>query len=195
MTILADSQIRALAAAKNMITPFNPSQIREIEGRKIISKGTGSYGYDVTLCRDIKIFSNFNAGIIDPKRLNEDTLHDAVIRTNEEGDEYFILPPNSYALGKTEEYFHIPKDVLVIALGKSTYARSGLIVNTTPIEPEFEGNVVIEISNSTSLPIMVYVNEGISQFIFFRGDLECDVSYADRGGKYQGQTGITLPRV
>lgn len=123
MTILADSQIRALVAEKGMITPFNPSQIREIEGRKIISKGTGSYGYDVTLCRDIKIFSNFNAGIIDPKRLSEDTLHDAVIRTNEEGDEYFILPPNSYALGKTEEYFHIPKDVLVIALGKSTYAR------------------------------------------------------------------------
>jgi dCTP deaminase len=154
--------------------------------KKIISYGLSSYGYDVRLGRKFKIFSNLNNTVIDPLNFDESCLHD------HEGD-YVIIPPNSYILGKTIEYFTIPKDVMVICVGKSTYARCGAIVNVTPIEPGFAGNIVIEISNSTSLPLKVYADQGIAQFVFFQGTEPCEVSYADKGGKYQGQTTIQLP--
>ena len=195
-----------------MISPFNSQMTREITTtkigtnfaldtvskdftRKIISKGLTSFGYDVSLDRNFKLFTNINSAIVDPKRLDERCLVDADIRQDNDGAEYVILPPNSYILGNTVEYFKMPRDVLAICMGKSTYARAGAIVNVTPIEPGFEGSVVIEISNATNLPLKIYVNEGISQFIFLRGSGPCRVSYADRGGKYQGQTGVTLPTV
>lgn len=194
------------AAFKPMISPFNGALVREVLGpagfgidqtlpaRKIVSKGLTSYGYDVSLADEFKLFTNVNSAIIDPKRLDEKCLVDAKVQTDEEGGRYVILPPNSYLLGRTVEYFRMPRDVLAVCLGKSTYARAGAIVNVTPIEPGFEGHVVIEISNSTNLPMKIYADEGISQFLFLRGN-PCLVSYADRGGKYQGQTGITLPKV
>lgn len=197
MSILADIEI--LKECENgMIAPFSHEQIRiNDNGVKIISKGVSSYGYDVSLSEEFKIFTNINSSIIDPKRFDEQKcLIDATLQIDEEnGDKYVILPPNSYLLGRTNEYFHIPRDITVVCLGKSTYARVGAIVNVTPIEAGFEGHVVIEISNSTNLPLKVYANEGISQFLFFRGDVECNVSYADRCGKYMGQTGITLAKV
>lgn len=178
-----------------MISDFSPELIREIDGRKIISKGLTSFGYDVSLREDFKLFTNANAGLIDPKKGGEDCLVDANVYEDELGAKYVILPPNSYILGATHEYFTIPRDVMVVCVGKSTYARAGAIVNTTPIEPGFEGNVVIEIANATSSPMKIYIGEGISQFIFFRGNRACQTSYGDRGGKYQGQTGVTLGKV
>lgn len=193
--ILNDAEIIKLCEESKMITPFTPSSVRkEEDGRRILSRGTSSFGYDVSLGEEIKIFTNQNAALIDPKKLDPATLIDGKVRIDEDGGKYVILPPNSYLLGVTNEYFHIPRDVMIICLGKSTYARAGCICNTTPIEPGFEGNVVIELSNSTSLPMKVYLNEGIAQFIFFRGK-PCNVSYDDRNAKYQRQTGITLPRV
>lgn len=187
-----------------MITPFNPELIRVIEAhavngqvfkeRKIISRGLTSYGYDVTLAETCKIFTNINSAFIDPKRLDERCLVDAKVQTDEDGARFVMLPPHSYMLGHTIEYFRMPRDVLAICLGKSTYARAGIFVNATPMEPGFEGTIVIEISNATSLPAKIYVDEGISQFLFFQGSEPCKVSYADRGGKYQGQTGVTLPK-
>ncbi|WJJ55013.1 dCTP deaminase [Xanthomonas phage RTH11] len=167
-----------------------------LQSRKIVSKGLTSYGYDVSLSDRVKLFTNINSATIDPKRFNEEeSLVDAVVKTDPcDGSQYVMLPPNSYLLGVTNEYFRIPRNVMVICLGKSTYARCGAIVNATPIEPGFHGNVVIEISNSTPSPMRIYVNEGIAQFLFFEGE-ECQTSYADRGGKYQGQTGVTLPKV
>jgi len=164
--------------------------------RKIVSKGLTSYGYDVSLSDRVKLFTNINSATIDPKRFNEEeSLVDAVVKTDpRDNSRYVMLPPNSYLLGVTNEYFRIPRNVMVICLGKSTYARCGAIVNATPIEPGFHGNVVIEISNSTPSPMRIYVDEGIAQFLFFEGE-ECQTSYADRGGKYQGQTGVTLPKV
>lgn len=207
-----------LADFQPMISPFLPELVREvvkaeipqktwIDGklagdeptrhmRKAISYGTTSYGYDVRLTDDVKIFTNVNAAEIDPKRFNQQgCLIDAQIQVDVDGARFIRIPPNSYMLGSTVETFNIPRDIMVVCLGKSTYARCGAIVNTTPIEPGFEGNVVIEISNSTPLPIRVYLDEGIAQFLFFRGDRPCGTSYADRGGKYQGQTGVTLPKV
>lgn len=179
-----------------MIEPFNSGLIRRVGGNAVISFGLTSYGYDVTLSDEFRVFTNINSVVIDPKRLNEACLVQVGVQTDPDtGEKYILMPPNSYLLGRTREYFRIPRDVLVVCLGKSTYARSGAIVNVTPIEPGFEGNVVIEISNSTSLPARIYANEGISQFLFFRGDHPCEVSYGDRNGKYQGQTGITLPKV
>ena len=205
---LRDAVNAAFSEQDFMIYPFTPTQIREVEHRetrggelcaeqrKIISRGTTSYGYDVSLASELKLFTNLNSSIIDPKRMNEDCLVDAEIKLDQTtGERFVILPPNSYMLGHTVEYFKIPRDVLVICLGKSTYARAGAIVNATPIEPDFMGVVVIEISNSTNLPLKVYVEEGIAQFLFFRGDRPCQVSYGDRQGKYQGQTGVTLPKV
>jgi dCTP deaminase len=181
---------------KPMISPFHANQVREVNDQKVISFGTSSFGYDVTLSEEFKIFTNINSSIIDPKRFNEKCLVDGVVREDEEtGEKYVILPPNSYLLGRTTEYFVIPRDVMVICLGKSTYARAGAIVNVTPIESGFEGNVVIEVSNSTNLPLKIYANEGISQFVLYRGNRDCRTSYADRAGKYQGQTGITLSKV
>lgn len=179
-----------------MITPFIRDCVRKVDDNKVISFGVSSFGYDVRLGNEFKIFTNANGGIIDPKRLDESAvLIDGIVRFDEWGDRYVILPPNSYLLGRTMEHFIIPRDVMVVCLGKSTYARSGAIVNVTPIEAEFEGNVVIEISNSTTLPMKVYVGEGVSQFLFFKGNAPCMVSYKDRGGKYFGQSGITLPKV
>lgn len=196
MSILSDIDIELFCtkAEQPMLDPFNSEQIRQLEGKKILSRGLSSYGYDATLSRDVKIFTNQNAVVIDPKNLNEKSLIDAEIFSDESG-EYFILPPNSYALGSTVEYFRMPRDVLSICMGKSSYARAGVGINVTPIEPGFEGEVVIEISNLTTLPVKVYVNEGIAQFLFYRGDKPCKVSYSDRKGKYQGQRGITLSRV
>lgn len=197
-----------MAQTFGMIYPFEPDAVRCTEARsirggelcedqyKVISYGTSSYGYDVTLSRDIKLFTNVNAAEIDPKRFDEQAcLTPAKILRDDSGAEFVRIPPNSYMLGATNEYFRIPRDLMIVCLGKSTYARSGAIVNVTPIEPGFEGNVVLEISNSTPLPMRVYINEGIAQFMFFRGDEPCEVSYADRAGKYQGQTGVTLSKV
>lgn len=165
------------------------------KGERLISFGTSSYGYDVRLSTEFKLFTNLNSAIIDPKRFDTQCLVDAVVHTDETGDEYVILPPNSYLLGRTVEYFRIPRNVTVIAVGKSTLARAGAIVNVTPIEAEFEGNVVIEISNATNLPMKIYANEGIAQFLFFESDQDCITSYADREGKYMFQTGVVTPRV
>lgn len=190
-----------------MIAPFEPGNIRyketrrtrggvldlstgedtPLRGEKILSYGTSSFGYDVTLQDDFRIFTNINNSIIDPLAFDEKCLVEF------KGD-VCIIPPNSYILGVTKEYFHIPRNVMVICVGKSTYARCGAIVNVTPIEPGFEGHVVIEISNATSLPLKVYANQGIAQFMFFESDEECEVSYADKEGKYQGQTGVTLAK-
>ena len=162
---------------------------------RVISYGNSSYGYDVRLSEEFKLFTNINSAVIDPKRFDEKCLIDAELKVDPNGDKYVILPPNSYLLGRTVEYFRIPRNVTVVAVGKSTYARAGAIVNVTPIEAEFEGNVVIEISNSTNLPLKIYANEGISQFLFFQSDEDCETSYADRDGKYQGQTGVVVPRI
>lgn len=167
---------------QKMIEPCIPMQIREKDGAKIVSYGVSSFGYDVRLADEFKIFTNINNSIIDPLDFDQNCCVD-------HKGPYCIIPPNSYILGKTIEYFKIPRDVMVLCVGKSTYARCGAIVNVTPIEAGFEGNVVIEVSNSTSLPLKVYANQGIAQFIFFQGE-ECLVSYADRGGKYQGQTSL-----
>lgn len=206
------------AAFRPMISPFEASCVREVEQyiectkpmgdpvrmvaipvaiqRKIISYGTSSYGYDVRLTDKFKVFTNINSSEIDPKRFDESKcLVDGQVRTDADGAQYVLIPPNSYLLGETVEYFDIPRDVMVICLGKSTYARAGAIVNTTPIEPGFQGKVVIEISNSTPLPMRVYVGEGVAQFLFFQGSEPCEVSYADRNGKYMHQTGVTLSKV
>lgn len=193
---------------KPMIAPFTPKQIKRLGvagvlgldphqvNTGILSRGLTSYGYDVALAPEFKVFSNINSAAIDPKRLDPRCLVDVEPMTDENtGEQYVMMPPNSYLLGRTLEWFVIPRDVMVICVGKSTYARSGGIVNVTPIEPGFEGNVVIEISNSTNLPARVYASEGVAQFMFFKGDRPCSTSYGDRGGKYQGQSGITLPKV
>lgn len=180
---------------KPMIEPFERRQVREENGERVISYGNSSYGYDVRLSEEFKLFTNINSAVIDPKRFDEKCLIDAELKVDPNGDKHVILPPNSYLLGRTVEYFRIPRNVTVVAVGKSTYARAGAIVNVTPIEAEFEGNVVIEISNSTNLPLKIYANEGISQFLFFQSDEDCETSYADRDGKYQGQTGVVVPRI
>lgn len=199
MSILNDSEIIELCEQSGMITPFVKTSIKKEEcGRKILSRGVSSFGYDVSLSEEIKIFTNQNAALIDPKDLDEATLIEATVKVDANGAKYVILPPNSYLLGCTKEYFKIPRDVMIVCVGKSTYARAGCICNTTPIEPGFEGQVVIELANAATLPMKVYLNEGISQFLFFRGN-PCDISYADRdggkGGKYQKQTSVTLPKV
>lgn len=197
--ILNDRQITDLCLSDTpMITPFIERLIRKSEHdeeAKVVSYGLSSFGYDVRLSRDIKIFHNLNSGIIDPKRFKETTLLvDLTVCRDVDGSEYVVLPPNSYLLGVTPEKFDIPRDVQIICVGKSTYARSGVIINCTPIEAGFKGHVVIEAANGTPSPVRVYVNEGIAQFIFLRGD-PCEVSYNDRDGKYQNQSGIQLPLV
>lgn len=178
---------------RDQSVPMPPKTASELA---IISRGLTSYGYDVALAPEFKVFSNINSAVIDPKRIDPKCFVDVQAQIDEEtGESYVLMPPNSYLLGRTIEHFDIPRDVMVICLGKSTYARSGGIVNVTPIEPGFRGNVVIEISNATNLPARVYANEGIAQFLFLRGDRPCGISYGDRGGKYQDQTGITLPKV
>ena len=187
MSIKSDRWIRRMARERRMIEPFAAEQVREIDGRKIVSFGTSSYGYDVRCASEFKIFTNINSTIVDPKRFDEKSFVDFT------GD-VCIIPPNSFALARTVEYFRIPRDVLTICLGKSTYARCGIIVNVTPLEPEWEGHVTLEFSNTTPLPAKIYAGEGCAQMLFLGGDEVCETSYRDRGGKYQGQRGVTLPR-
>ena len=170
-----------------MIEPFEAEQISSMEGNRIISYGTSSYGYDIRCSDEFKIFTNINSAVVDPKNFDESSFVDY------QGD-VCIIPPNSFTLARTIEYFRIPRNVLTICLGKSTYARCGIIVNVTPFEPEWEGYVTLEFSNTTPLPAKIYANEGVAQVIFFEADEPCEVSYKDRRGKYQGQTGVTLPK-
>lgn len=196
--ILNDKEIQALGES-GFISPYVEHCVRAFMrpgSTKItnaMSYGQSSYGYDVSLKNTaFKLFNSYSADIIDPKVPSENTLLDAKIHHNSEtGESYVILPPHSYGLGSTKEYFRIPRDIMIICVGKSTYARHGIIINVTPIEPGFEGEVVIEIANTTPLPAKIYLDEGIAQFIFFRGN-PAEVSYKDRNGKYQGQTGIRL---
>jgi len=188
MTIKSDKWIRRMAEDHAMIDPFVNDQVRyDDAGNKLISYGTSSYGYDVRCSSHFKIFTNINSATVDPKNFDERSFVDV------DGD-VCVIPPNSFALASTIEYFRIPRNVLTICLGKSTYARCGIIVNVTPLEPEWEGHVTLEFSNTTSLPAKIYANEGVAQMLFFESDEVCDVSYKDRGGKYQGQTGVTLPK-
>lgn len=182
--ILADSQIRKLAQTQNMISPFVETQKRD----GMISYGLSSYGYDARCSDEFMIFTNVDNAIVDPKHFSEQSFV-------ERKTDICVIPPNSFALTRSVEYFKIPEDVLVICLGKSTYARCGLIVNVTPLEPGWEGHVTLEISNTTPLPAKVYANEGIAQFLFFKGSAPCEVSYSKRSGKYMGQRGVTLPRL
>ena len=171
-------------SCKGMIHPFIETQVRQ----DVISFGLSSYGYDIRVADEFKIFTNVNSTVIDPKAFDTKSFVD--LKTD-----VCIVPPNSFVLARTVEYFRIPRDVLTICLGKSTYARCGIIVNVTPFEPEWEGTATLEISNTTPLPAKVYANEGIAQVLFFQSDEMCDVSYADKKGKYQSQKEITLPRV
>lgn len=189
MSIKSDRWIRKMAK-KGMIEPFVPHQVSTHLGEKIISCGVTSYGYDARCGSNFKIFTNVNSTIIDPKRFDPSCF------IEHEG-RYCIIPPNSFVLARTIEYFRVPRDVLVICLGKSTYARCGIVVNVTPLEPEWEGEVTLEFSNTTPLPAKIYAGEGAAQFLFFQADRNdvCETSYKDRGGKYQGQRGVTLPKV
>jgi dCTP deaminase len=184
MSILADKSIRELAQKHGMIEPFLERQHRD----GVISYGLSSYGYDARVAREFLIFTNVDSAIVDPKQFDEKTF------VRREVD-VCIIPPNSFVLARTVEYFRIPRDVMVICLGKSTYARCGIIVNVTPLEPGWEGHVTLEFSNTTPLPAKIYAGEGACQFLFLRGDVPCEVSYSDRKGKYQGQTGVTPPRL
>ncbi len=184
MGIKADHWIRKMVAEHQMIEPFASSQVRE----GVISYGLSSYGYDVRVANEFKIFTNVYSALVDPKGFDVRSMVDFI------GD-VCIIPPNSFALARTVEYFRIPRNVLVMCLGKSTYARCGIVVNVTPLEPEWEGYVTLEISNTTPLPAKIYANEGLAQMLFFEADEVCEVSYADKKGKYQNQRSIVLPKV
>ena len=187
MSIRPDKWIRRMAQEHKMIEPFQEDQVRYDGDRRLISYGTSSYGYDVRCSREFKVFTNINSATVDPKNFDEGSFVDVV-------SDVCVIPPNSFALASTVEYFRIPRNVLTICLGKSTYARCGIIVNVTPLEPEWEGHVTLEFSNTTTLPAKIYANEGVAQMLFFESDEVCETSYKDRGGKYQGQTGVTLPK-
>ena len=187
LTIKSDRWIREMAETKGMIEPFESGQVRQKGDEKLISYGTSSYGYDVRCSREFKVFTNINSATVDPKNFDEGSF------VHVESD-VCVIPPNSFALAATVEYFRIPRNVLTVCLGKSTYARCGIIVNVTPLEPEWEGHVTLEFSNTTTLPAKIYANEGVAQMLFFESDEVCETSYADRGGKYQGQRGVTLPK-
>ena len=193
MSIKSDRWIRRMATEHEMITPFAPQQVRESvdasgQVQRAISYGVSSYGYDLRVADEFKVFTNVHGSVVDPKGFDERSFVD--IQTD-----CCIIPPNSFALARSIEYFKIPRSVLTVCLGKSTYARCGIIVNVTPFEPEWEGHVTLEISNTTPLPAKVYANEGLAQVLFFESDEVCETSYGDRGGKYQGQTGINPPRM
>jgi len=185
MLIKQDSWIRRMALEHRMIEPFVDAQVRE----GVISYGVSSYGYDIRVGNHFKVFTNVHNTVVDPKRFDPRSFVDIIT------EDFIVVPPNSFALAQTVEYFRIPRNVLTICVGKSTYARCGIIVNVTPFEPEWEGFVTLEISNTTPLPARVYANEGIAQVLFFEADEVCAVSYADKKGKYQKQTAITLPRL
>ena len=184
MTVLSDKWIKEMVRTNNMISPFENKQVRDNK----ISYGLSSYGYDARVSNEFKIFTNVNSEIVDPKNFKQNNF------ISKKGDEC-IIPPNSFVLSSTVEYFRIPNDVMVICLGKSTYARCGIIVNVTPLEPSWEGNVTLEFSNTTPLPAKIYANEGAAQFIFLKGNEKPDITYADRNGKYMKQSGVTLPKV
>jgi dCTP deaminase len=188
MSIKSDRWIREMSEKHGMIEPYAENQVRyDANGEKLISYGVSSYGYDVRCAREFKVFTNVHSAIVDPKNFDENSFIDI------ESD-VCIIPPNSFALARTVEYFRIPRNVLTVCLGKSTYARCGIIVNVTPLEPEWEGHVTLEFSNTTNLPARIYAGEGVAQMLFFESDEVCETSYKDRGGKYQGQTGVTLPK-
>ena len=184
MSVKPDKWIKRMAREKRMIEPFADAQVRE----GVVSYGVSSYGYDVRIADEFKIFTNINSTIVDPKHFDARSFVDF------KGD-VCIIPPNSFALARTVEYFRIPRNVIVACLGKSTYARCGIITNVTPFEPEWEGFVTLEVSNTTPLPAKIYANEGIAQMLFFQSDEPCEVSYADKKGKYQKQGGLTLPKM
>jgi len=184
MTVLSDKWIKEMVRTNNMISPFENKQVRDNK----ISYGLSSFGYDARVSNEFKIFTNVNSEIVDPKNFKLNNF------ISKKGDEC-IIPPNSFVLSSTVEYFKIPNDVMVICLGKSTYARCGIIVNVTPLEPSWEGNVTLEFSNTTPLPAKIYANEGAAQFIFLKGNEKPDITYADRNGKYMKQFGVTLPKV
>ena len=187
MSIKSDAWIRE-AAEKGMISPFVANQVKKQDNIGRISYGLSSYGYDVRCSDEFKIFTNVHSAVVDPKAFDAKSFVE--VQTDK-----CIIPPNSFALARTVEYFRIPRDILSICLGKSTYARCGIIVNVTPLEPEWEGHVTLEFSNTTNLPAYIYANEGVAQMIFLQSDMACEISYKDRKGKYQGQTGITDPIV
>jgi dCTP deaminase len=184
VSVKSDRWIRKMALERRMIEPFAEKQVRE----GVISYGVSSYGYDVRIADEFKIFTNINSTIVDPKSFDPRSFVDF------RGD-VCLIPPNSFALARSVEYFRIPRSVIVVCLGKSSYARCGIIVNVTPLEPEWEGIVTLEVSNTTPLPAKIYANEGIAQMLFFESDEVCEVSYADKKGKYQGQQGLTLPKL
>lgn len=184
MPILSDAWIRRLSQEQEMISPFVEKQTAQ----GVISYGLSSYGYDARLADEFKVFTNIETAMIDPKRFDKNSFVDRQT-------DVCIIPPNSFVLGRTVEYFKIPRDVIVICLGKSTYARCGVIVNVTPLEPEWEGHVTLEFSNTTPLPVKIYAGEGACQFLFLKGEAPCEVSYKDRQGKYMGQVGVTTPKV
>lgn len=187
MSIKSDQWIRRMATQYGMISPFEAKQVRRTpSGERMISYGTSSYGYDARCAPEFKIFTNINSTVVDPKCFDGDSFV-------EREAPYCIIPPNAFALGRTVEYLRIPRDILVICLGKSTYARCGIIVNVTPLEPEWEGHITLEFSNTTNLPAKIYANEGIVQLVFLHASEVCEVSYKDRNGKYMGQKGVTLP--
>ena len=188
MSIQSDKWISLMAKEHGMIEPFEQHQVRYVNNNKVVSYGLSSYGYDLRVADEFKIFTNVLSSIVDPKKFDEKSF------VNIKSD-VCIVPPNSFALARSIEYFRIPSDVLTICLGKSTYARCGIIVNVTPFEPEWEGYVTLEISNTTPLPAKIYANEGLAQVIFFKAEERCSVTYAQRGGKYMKQVGITLPSV
>ncbi|MBP6702647.1 MAG: dCTP deaminase [Vicinamibacteria bacterium] len=184
MSVKSDKWIRRMALEHEMISPFSEKQVAE----GLISYGLSSYGYDIRIADEFKIFTNIHSAIVDPKNFDPRSFMDVKA-------DVCIIPPNSFALARTIEYFKIPRDVITVCVGKSTYARCGIIVNVTPFEPEWEGIVTLEVSNTTPLPAKIYAGEGIAQVLFFEGDEPCETSYADRKGKYQSQQGLTLPRM
>ena len=184
MTVLSDKWIKEMAKTHNMISPFEDKQVR---GTKI-SYGLSSFGYDARVANEFKIFTNVNSEIIDPKNFTQNNF------ISKNGEEC-IIPPNSFMLSSTVEYFKIPNNIMVICLGKSTYARCGIIVNVTPLEPSWEGHVTLEFSNTTPLPAKIYANEGVAQFIFLKGNEKPEITYADRNGKYMKQSGVILPKI
>lgn len=186
MSIKSDQWIRRMAIEKQMIEPFEPGQVREGKEGKIVSHGTSSYGYDIRCSNEFKVFTNINSAVVDPKNFSPESFIDLAA-------DVCIIPPNSFVLARSVEYFKIPRNVLVICLGKSTYARCGIIVNVTPLEPEWEGHITLEFSNTTPLPAKIYAHEGVAQLLFLESDQVCETSYKDREGKYQGQRGVTLP--
>ena len=188
MSIKSDKWIKDMSINHEMIKPFSEDQVRlDDSGNKLISYGVSSYGYDVRCSNEFKVFTNIHSAVVDPKSFDEKSFVDI-------NSDVCIIPPNSFALARTIEYFKIPRNVLTVCLGKSTYARCGIIVNVTPLEPEWEGHVTLEFLNTTNLSAKIYAGEGVAQMLFFESYEVCEVSYKDRGGKYQGQTGVTLPK-